>query len=232
MTGNRRTASAKKTTGLTRATAARVLFVLLQDPRRARDPYREIAAKAGVVLDTVHRVFHELLVKGYLKVWEGRERILTRMPELHELWMTAYEDGLRPKLQPKRCARMGGGNVGDLRLPLADASDEVWWLLGGEAAAAELTGATRPTAATIHTRAGEQRAVMKALGLMPRPDGPITLLQTFGETNEWRNPSHPAHRLVDPLLIHAELLRMGDDRAREVAAQVYERYVQTRFQGV
>lgn len=232
VSGNRPTTSARKTTALTRATAARVLFVLLQDPRRARAPYREIAAQAGVVLDTVHRVFHALAAKGYLKVGEGRERMLTRMPELHELWMTAYEDGLRPKLQPKRCVRLVGAKAGGLGLSLADAADEAQWFLGGEAAAAELTGATRPTEATVHTVPDQQRAVMQALGLVPRPDGPITLLHTFGETNEWRDPKRPAFRLADPLLIHAELLRMGDDRASAAAAQVYERYVQARFSSV
>ena len=72
---------------------------------------------------------------------------------------------------------------------------------------------------------------MEALGLVPRPDGPITLLCTFGATNEWRQPERPALRLADPLLIHAELLRMGDDRARATAAQVYERYIVNRFAG-
>jgi hypothetical protein len=231
VTGNRPKGRATRAPGLTRGAAARVIFVLLQDPRRARNPYRELAAQAGVVLDTVHRVFNDLQVKGFLKVWGDRERTLTRVAELHELWLTAYEDGLRPKLQPKRCQQLVGGDAGALRLRLADGPNGVPGLLGGEAAAAELTGAIRPTEATIHTLPGEQRAVMNALGLVPMPDGPITLLHTFGAANEWRDPDRPTMRFADPMLIHAELLRMGDDRARAAAAQVYERHIKHRFEG-
>lgn len=229
VTGNRPEAGATRTPRLTRAAAARVLFVLLQDPRRVREPYRNLAAQAGVALDTVHRVFDDLQTKGYLRTGEGRARVLGRLPLLHELWITAYEDALRPKLLPTRCRRLVGGPLGDVGLPLADAANAAPWLIGGEAAAADLTEALRPTTATLHTLPGEQRAVMKALGLVPAPEGPITLLHTFGTTNEWRpTEPGPAHH-ADPLLIHAELLRIGDDRAKETAARLYERHIRVRF---
>jgi len=230
VTGNRPTARATRGPGLMRAGAARVLFVLLQDPRRARDPYRELAAQAGVAPDTVHRVFHDLEAKGHLKTMADRERILARLPELHERWITAYEDALRPKLLPKRCHRLKGGQVEDLRLALVDGGSVAVGLLGGEAAAAELTQTLRPTTATIHVDPGEQHTVMQALGLVPAPDGPIILLNRFGTMNEWQETGGRAVRLADPLLIHAELLRIGDDRARTAAAEIYERFIRPRFE--
>jgi hypothetical protein len=36
-------------------------------------------------------------------------------------------------------------------------------------------------------------------------------------------------RLADPLLIHAELMRENDDRARAAAEEVYDRHIVGRF---
>lgn len=227
--GNKPAARKPKTPRLTRPAAARVLFALLQNPRRVQEPYRELAEQTGVAPDTVSRVFHDLRGKGYLKVWGRRERAVIRLTELMELWTVAYEDALRPKLEPKRCHWAGAKPVEQIAnlLPLGPGEPPV--LLGGEVAAALLTDMIRPTSATLYVPPGTQRAVMKALHLVPQPDGPVTLLHTFGVTNEWtpRKPA-PAH-LADPLLVHAELMREGDDRARMAAQAIYDRYIVRRF---
>ncbi len=227
--GNKPAARRPKTPRLARPAAARVLFALLQDPRRAQEPYRELAKKTGVAPDTVNRVFNDLEGKGYLKVWGARERAVTRLPELVELWTVAYEDALRLKLQPKRCHWAGGGPVEEIAnlLPIDPGDPPV--LLGGEVAAALLTDTIRPTTATLHVQPGTQRTVMKALHLVPRPDGPITLLHTFGATNQWRPPEPARTHLADPLLVHAELMREGGERAKITAEQIYDRYIVRRF---
>lgn len=229
VTGNKPAARRQRTLRLTRRTAARVLFVLLQDPHRAQAPYRELADHAGVAPDTVNRVFNELQAKGYLRTWGTREREVTRLPELMELWTLGYEDELRPKLQPKRCQWTGAGPIEDIVNVLPMAPPELPVLLGGELAAAVLTDMIRPTTAVLHVPHDAQLAAMKALGLVPRPDGPITLLHTFGETNEWRPPRPVPTHLADPLLVHAELMRQGDDRTRMVADEIYDQYIVRRF---
>ncbi len=227
--GNRPKARVAKAHRLTRPAAARVLFVLLQDPGRAREPYRDLAALAGVAPDTVNRVFKDLEEKGFLRVWGERERELTRLRELHELWTVAYEDALYPKLRPKRYQWKAGDPVTELVEALILEPMEPPVLLGGEAAAAALTEAIRPATATIHAHAGERRTVMKALGLVPHPDGAVTLLDTFGTTNGWPEPGRFPTRYADPLLIHAELVRAGDDRAMAVAGDIYEQFIMDRF---
>ena len=114
VTGNRPKTRRMRTPGLTRPAAARVLFVLLQEPGRAREPYRELAALANVAPDTVHRVFNDLQKKGFLRTWGTRERELLRVPELVELWTLGYGDALRPKLRPKPCHWVDGGEMADL----------------------------------------------------------------------------------------------------------------------
>jgi len=102
-------------------------------------------------------------------------------------------------------------------------------LLGGELGAAALTDLIRPTLATLHVPPGEQRAVMKALGLLPHPEGAITLVHTFGATNAWTHAERVTPPHADPLLIHAELMQVDDDRARGLAGEVYDGYVARRF---
>ena len=97
VTGNRPKTRRMRTPGLTRPAAARVLFVLLQEPGRAREPYRELAALANVAPDTVHRVFNDLQKKGFLRTWGTRERELVRVPELVELWTLGYGDAPAPQ---------------------------------------------------------------------------------------------------------------------------------------
>lgn len=227
--GNKPAARRPKTARLTRPAAARVIFALVQDPRRVQEPYRELAEQADVAPDTVNRVFNDLQHKGFLRVWGVRERELTRLPELVELWTLAYEEGLRAKLQPKRCQWLGGGELERLMDRLPTAPNEIPILLGGEVAAAIMTDTLRPTTATLHVPPGAQRDAMKYLDLIPRAEGPVTLLHTFGETNAWE-PRHrePAH-LADPLLVHAELMRNGDDRARLAADEIYDQYIVRRF---
>jgi hypothetical protein len=227
--GNRPETRRSGTIRLTRPAAARVLFALLQDPRRAHSPYRELAATAGVAPDTVNRVLNDLERKGYLKVWGKRGRALVRLPELLELWTLAYQDGLRPKLEPRRCQQVAPGRMEELATLLASTSQRLPVLLGGEAGAAMLTDALRPATAVLHVPPAEQRQIMQALRLLPKPDGPITLLHTFGATNEWQPPDRPGTRMADPLLIHAELMREEDDRLRSTAAQIYDRHIAMRF---
>lgn len=228
--GNRPTTRRLQTSGLTRPAAARVLFVLLQDPRRARQPYRELAALAEVAPDTVNRVFNGLQEKVLLKTWGEKERELARVPELAELWTLAYGDGLRPKLRPRRCQWTVGGPMADFLDVLRGERTTHGALLGGEGAAALLTDTIRPTRATLHVPHDDRRDVMRALALVPMPDGRITLLDTFGTTNEWRPPRGAPTGLVDPLLIHAELLGEDDDRATAVAAEIYDSYIVKRFE--
>jgi hypothetical protein len=226
--GNKPTARVPRAPRLGRAAAAKVLFALLQDPHRAQLPYRHLAVLADVAPDTVHAVFTDLQHKGLLKTWGTRRRELTRLPDIVELWTRAYQDGLRNKLNPKRCVRLGNDPFELKELP-ALAPKALRLLLGGEMAAGELTGVIRPTHITLHVPAGKQSDVMRAMRLTPHPDGATTLLDTFGMTNEWTPPRATRTPFADPLLIHAELLCTGDDRAREAAEEVYRRYVAERL---
>jgi hypothetical protein len=215
---------------LTRAAAAKVLYVLLQEPDRVRQTYRQVATCAGVAPDTVLSVFSDLRGKRYLIEWGRRKRRLERLPELMELWLQAYQDGLRHKLHPTRCVGVGNDPIPWKDL-VAAARPDAPLLVGGETAAYELTGTTRPEVVTLHVPAGTQTDVMRTLRLVPHAQGATTLLDTFGRANGWIGPLATPTSLpfADPLLIHAELMLTGNDRLREAAEELYRRHIVVRF---
>jgi hypothetical protein len=138
-----------------KASGLRVLFALLAVPGLVSQPYRAIADKAGVAHGTVGWVMAELPRLGFLAEIGGQRRLL--QPErLRRQWVEAYARTLRPKL----------------RLRVFQAPTISWWhefdfaqyglVLGGEAAAARITGIIEPQTVTLYgTKAASLRFMTK-----------------------------------------------------------------------
>lgn len=200
-----------------KASGLRVLFALLAVPGLAGQPYRTIADQAGVAHGTVGWVMAELTQLGFLAEIGGQRRLL--QPErLLRQWVEAYARTLRPKL----------------RLRLFQAPTLSWWheldfaqdglVLGGEAAAARITGIIEPQTVTLYgTKAASLRFMTKQ-PMRSAPDGNVEILSKF-----WGFESAPPE-LAPPLLIYADLLATGDARCLE-AAQDMEGRLLDRFSG-
>jgi hypothetical protein len=61
------------------------------------------------------------------------------------------------------------------------------------------------------------RAVVRQLRLLPDREGPVTILNAFGDLVFWEERQH--HTLAPPWLIFAELLSSKDPRAHEAARE-------------
>jgi hypothetical protein len=68
---------------------------------------------------------------------------------------------------------------------------------------------------------------MVKLRLVPDPQGNITFLHQFGKSNHWW--LHRTERIADPLLLYAELMMVPDDRLKETAQWIYEKYIVPRW---
>jgi hypothetical protein len=225
-TGNKpvRTPKAGQAVRVFQPAGIQVVFALLCDPGRVNAPVREIAEMAGVAHGTVGRILDDLRRMGHvveLGRREGargraRQRRLLQRRRLLDLWVEAYAQVLRPRLDPRRYR------------PL-NATTPDWWKkatyrelgawLGGEGAAEMVTRYLKPQDITIY--ADDRTAFLKKHRLVVDPQGPVILLDRFWHFNhEWEFPD-----VVPPLLIYADLLATGDDRCRETAGMVYDKYL-------
>jgi hypothetical protein len=183
-------------------TGLQVVFALLARPELVGQPYRDIAAAAGVAHGTVGWVMAELPKLGFVVTVGGRRRLIDGERLLGQ-WTEAYARTLRPRLLLGRFH----GDVAALQDHVAGGQDV---LAGGELAAAWLTKQLRPATATFYVPGLEPRLVV-GLKLRADPNGNVELRRRFW-TFQGEKPG-----LVPELLVYADLLATGDARCLEIA---------------
>lgn len=186
----------------------KLLFVLLSSPETLDDTYRILAEKAGISLGMVSKAFHNLATQRYFRKSQKGRRLMNE-EELQVLWLKEYATALRSKLD---CLSSSAPALWD---EMTLVSGEYW---SGEIAAAELSGGYLiPESGVIFTpHPLLQRR--KELGLKPVPDGKLQLLSCF-----WG--SFVLNSKAKAMLCVAELLASGDDRNREAARIINDKYL-------
>jgi hypothetical protein len=190
------------------ATGLQVLFALLCAPERAALPYREIAQLAGVAHGTVGWVMAELPRLGFLATVPPHGRRLVNVEALLAQWVEAYARALRPKMV------LGRYRADNLKWATADNALRYDLALGGEPAAAKLTGHLRPGTATFYGERVEPRLLLEQR-LRPDAVGNVEVLRRFWAFKD----DEPG--LVPTLLVYADLLAIGDARCLETATLLY-----------
>jgi hypothetical protein len=197
-----------------RPTGLQVVFALLCLPDLVNTPYRNIAKAANVALGTVGWVMNDLKQLNFLVDRGTYGRKLINKKKLFDTWVETYARELRPKLY---IGRFGALN-------------DKWWqnndwrhhgaLLGGEPAAAHLTGYLKPETVTIYGPEDINAFLLKQR-LRKAPEGTIDIYKLF-----WRfNYPWNYNQLTPPLLIYADLLATANDRNIETAKMIYEEYL-------
>jgi hypothetical protein len=98
-------------------------------------------------------------------------------------------------------------------------ADGLW---SGETAAALLTQSLKPQTFTVFGERPSHDFVLRH-SLQKDVGGTVEFLKPF-----WRTPPDRADGpYVHPLLVYADLLSIDDDRTREVAQIIYDRYLHT-----
>lgn len=204
-----------------RAPAYRVLFALLADPELVHATARALAdAAGGVSPQTANDVRARLLAGGALVKTRGGVRwVRGRRKQVLETFLFGF-----PALMPgltvgcfRARQRTPDAIEADLAPRLASLGQ---WRWGGGAAAQRLTGHYRGDRTIIYVRDPDPAAVRK-LPLVPDPAGDVAILRAPGPLAF----EGPSPEVVHPLLVYADLLTEGHDRAREAAAEIYEKYL-------
>ncbi len=191
------------------ASGLRVLFALLCHPEWVDTPYRELATRVDVAHGTVGWVMADLAEPGFVAEVGGKRRLLQR-ERLLQQWVEAYLRVLRPKQLLARYRAEKPMDWETLDLPRYNL------LLGGEAAAARLTGHLRPEIITLYGERAEPRLLLD-YGLRPEPAGNIEIRKRF-----WSFAGDTPN-LVPLPLVYADLLASGDARCLETARLLSER---------
>jgi hypothetical protein len=227
--GRRRSKPVWESHGTGRA-GTKILFALLASPELVARPVREIASSSGASKTAASSVLNRLEREGIIGV-TGRDRILLRPDELLQRWLNGYVDRLRPRLvfgryetrieDPDELDRFLGAQLstrGEGRF--VDGSKAIRWAWGGAAAEHRLLHYYRGTTTVIHFDAPPSTAA-KRLGLAPAREGAITFLGVPGPLAFQGTQPDVAH----PLLVYSELLATGEERARDAASRIRERYL-------
>ena len=218
ITGKRRPVQTRITPAYRALTPAglRIVFALLNRPKLADAPYRDIAKAARVALGTVGDILMDLEHRGHLAPEKPGPRRLLTPRRLQEEWITHYPIKLRPKLNARRftAPKVDWWQHQDVR------QHNACW--GGEVAAAKITGYLKPATATIYLQ-GKPDALILANRLRPDVNGEVELLDAFWTPDTPRQADDVAPSLV----IYADLMATADPRNVEAAKLIHDQYLAT-----
>jgi hypothetical protein len=191
-----------------------LIYALLCIPGLENKPYRVMAEKANIANGAVTRVIKDLKKLGYLVDMGKKGRKLIKKKELLQRWINLYAELLKPKLF---IGRYTTDNIN-------------WWRqvkpfnvdaqLGGETAAAVITKYLKPQNHTIYTREKYGKLLLQ-LKLKNAPDGNVELFKKFWNFEDTLNNK----KLVNPVLIYADLIATGDNRNLDTAKIIYEKEI-------
>ena len=204
-----------------RGAGYQVLGALLADPALLSRTLQEIATAAGVSRQAPFDMLRRLVEEGFaVRTTRGLVWVEHRRPELFDRFFVGYRDTLRPRLLLGRW-RTQAQDPPAVEHRLAELLGAVGaWRYGGPAGGHRLDGYFRGAETTVHLASlpDEFARRMKAL---PSTDGDLVALRIPGPFAL----AGPRGDTVHPLLVCAELLAQGTDRAYAAAARIRERFL-------
>jgi hypothetical protein len=204
-----------------RAPAYRALFALIAEPKLAASSVRALAEAAGVsrqaALDMRHRLvgLDILFAGGSSFAWTPRGGA-----KALDLFISGYATTLRPHLLHGRY-RTRAENPDqvehDIEIGLRPWDGALW---GGGVAAMRMTGYYRGERTVLHV-ADKRIDLLKRINAVADSQGPLHLVSFPGPLGRSGTTPEIAH----PLLVYAELMIEGGERAHEAAQQIQERWL-------
>ena len=196
-----------------------LLFALAARPELAAAPVRELARWAGVGKSAAAAMLERLVTSGTVAATTSGRRVLRR-DQLIDRFTSAYLDHLRPRWLIGRY-RPRERDLPVLEAAIAHTLGESGWAFGGAAAGHRLDPHYRGDQTVVHLT--EPRPdFARQIHALPDQHGPLAVIRTPMPMAF----DGPVKGAVHPLLVYAELLAAGDERAEEAAARLRERYLQ------
>jgi hypothetical protein len=209
-----------------RSAGYQVLFAYLADPALLDRPLRAVAEWAGVSRQPASDVRQRLLEDGYIiETRKGYRWVDRRRDDALNMWLGGYETTVRASLVWGTYRTQTDPDELEQRIaalfPKMGVSELRW---GGTTAAYRLTRHYRGSRTTVHVHA-TPRGLAQQLRAVSDPRGNLVIMDAFGAIN-WQ----PDGETVHPLLVYSEMLRDGDERAREAAEMVFESHIRKSWE--
>lgn len=203
----------------------KILFALLVNETLINEDFRTISKVSGVSsISTVSDIFNDLEKSGFL-IRRGKsvneKRSLLNRETLIKRWAIAYGERLRPMLEPVRFSSRKYPNTRWWQeIELNDYELGACW--GGEEGGAILSNHLKPQTVTIYADSRLPKLQAK-YGLIRDPRGNVEILKKFwGSDLEIKSETNDA---APSLVVYADLLTFFDERCRETAQIIYEKYL-------
>jgi hypothetical protein len=202
-----------------RGPGLQVLFAILARPELLNVPVRRLADAAGIGKTAAAEMLARLAAEGLVGADRGGRRLL-RPRIVLDRWLAGYATVVRPRLLVGRY-RTNDPDPAALEERLGRVMKGAGtWAWGGGAAAMRLTRHYRGIETVLCVQEQIPDFARRARAL-PARDGPLIVMKAPG-----RVAFEGVERdTVHPLLVYTELLAAGDERAREAAGRIWDRYL-------
>lgn len=195
-----------------------LLLQFVTHPESVNWPVRRLESAAGISKSKAAQVRHQMLTDGLLtRVGKGYGLAHTNL--LADFLISGYTQVLRPKLTLGRFRPAEKSAEAFLSRLRKNVPPGVRYSLSGGSAADLLQHFYHGAEVTLFLKPSTD-AIARQLRLLPDREGPITILNAFGDLVFGEEREH--HMVAPPWLIYAELLNSKDPRAHE-AAQEFRR---------
>lgn len=202
-----------------RAAGYQVLFAVLAKPELLNEGIVRIGDLAGVGKTTVAETLAKLEREGFLATVRNCRR-LVKPGAVLDRWLVGYTNAVRPRLLIGRY-RTQDKDPQDLEHRIEQVlENDAEWAWGGGAAAMRLTRHYRGETTTIHLT-NPDLDLPRRLRAQRDAEGPLVLLKVPGRLAF----GGVLPRTVHPLLVYTELLTTGNERGRETALEIRQRYL-------
>jgi hypothetical protein len=206
-----------------RATSPAILQLLFQfvtQPESVNWPVRRLEPAAGISKSMAAQARKHLIAEGLL-IRAGKRYELGPKSLLAERLVSGYGQILRPKLVVGTFRAAEKATDPFLARLRSKPSDIRYSLTGGPAADL-LQNFYRGEEMPLFVRPAS-RDTARQLRLLPDRNGPITILNAFGEVVFWQPRNNSM--LAPPWLIYAELKASSDPRAHEAAERLQREFL-------
>lgn len=195
-------------------TGLKVIYQLLINPDSVNYTYRELGGLAGVSIDSISRVYRELVSDKYLVKVNQRKHKIVDLERLFKDWVPLFNKTLRPKLKQRSFRFSKEEDIHSLLDVNFDGK------IGGELAAEKISNYNIAESATIYVK-GSFVDLAKELRLRPDINGKIQMVEQF-----WKDSSvNSSSIFVGAPLVYADLIANPNPRNFETAKLIYDEFV-------